>query len=120
MHLYADALKQLQQRTWLLHWALFIFWNTSDGAAQLLDLCLQDKFTVAMQVNSPHLLRSAPLCSCTPLSPPSAPHGHAPGLAQCQPQPPHHARPAGPPANQLDPCHQPDQLSIARGWQGGS
>lgn len=59
MHLFADALKQLQQRTWLLHWALFIFWNTSDGPSQLLDLCLQDKFTVAMQVNSPHLLRCA-------------------------------------------------------------
>eukprot|EP00892_Ulva_mutabilis_P009997 jgi/Ulvmu1/736/UM010_0109.1 len=57
MHLFADALKQLQQRTWLLHWALFIFWNTPDGASQLLDLCLQDKFSVAMQVNSPHLIR---------------------------------------------------------------
>jgi hypothetical protein len=62
MHLFADPLRQLQQRTWLLHWALFIFWNVDDGCTQLLELFLHDMFTVAMQVNSPHLLRcGAPL-----------------------------------------------------------
>jgi translation initiation factor 3 subunit E len=62
-HLFVDALKQLQQRTWLLHWSLFIYWNVDDGCTQLLDLFMHDMFTVAMQVNSPHLLRCADLCS---------------------------------------------------------
>jgi hypothetical protein len=59
-HLFADALKQLQQRTWLLHWANFAFWSVADGPAKLLDLLLQDRFTVALQINAPHLLRCAP------------------------------------------------------------
>lgn len=62
LHLYSDALRQLQQRTWLLHWSLFIYWNVDDGCTQLLDLFMHDMFTVAMQINSPHLLR------CTPFS----------------------------------------------------
>lgn len=61
-HLYTDALKQLQQRTWLLHWSLFIYWNVDDGCTQLLELFTQEVFTVAMQVNSPHLLRCAASC----------------------------------------------------------
>lgn len=69
-HLFADALKQLQQRTWLLHWANFVFWSTPDGPAKLLDLLLQDRFTVALQINAPHLLRCAPP-GCA-LLPPSA------------------------------------------------
>jgi hypothetical protein len=59
-HLFADALKQLQQRTWLLHWANFVFWSVSDGPSKLLDMMLQDRFTVALQINAPHLLRCAP------------------------------------------------------------
>jgi translation initiation factor 3 subunit E len=58
-HLFADALKQLQERTWLLHWSLFVFWNIPDGPSQLLDLFLQDRFTIALQINAPHLLRCA-------------------------------------------------------------
>jgi translation initiation factor 3 subunit E len=54
-----NPLKQLQQRTWLLHWALFIFWNIPEGYSQLVELFLQDRFTVAIQVNAPHLLRYA-------------------------------------------------------------
>ena len=62
LHLYSNALAQLQQRTWLLHWSLFIHWNMDDGCTQLLDLFMHDMFTVAMQVNSPHLLRCPPFC----------------------------------------------------------
>lgn len=68
MHLFADPLRQLQQRTWLLHWALFIFWNVDDGCTQLLELFLHDMFTVAMQVNSPHLLRCGALVPLQPCS----------------------------------------------------
>jgi hypothetical protein len=60
-HLFADALKQLQQRTWLMHWANFVFWSIADGPSKLLDLFLQDRFTVALQINAPHLLRCAPI-----------------------------------------------------------
>jgi hypothetical protein len=60
-HLFADALKQLQQRTWLLHWANFVFWSLpSDGPQKFLDLVLQDGFTIALQINAPHLLRCGP------------------------------------------------------------
>ena len=69
MHLYSDALAQLQQRTWLLHWSLFIYWNVDDGCTQLLDLFMHDMFTVAMQVNSPHLLRCPSISLSLPCLP---------------------------------------------------
>lgn len=47
----------LQQRTWMLHWSLFIFFNLDQGKHELLDFFFQDKFLNTVQVNSPHLLR---------------------------------------------------------------
>jgi translation initiation factor 3 subunit E len=65
-HLFADPLKQLQQRTWLLHWANFVYWSLpSDGPQKFLDLVLQDGFNVALQIKAPHLLRCESLCVIT-------------------------------------------------------
>jgi len=56
-HLFTDALKQLQQRTWLLHWSLFVFWNIDDGRAKLIELFMTEKYMAALQISAPHLLR---------------------------------------------------------------
>ncbi|KAK3269113.1 Eukaryotic translation initiation factor 3 subunit E [Cymbomonas tetramitiformis] len=52
-----DALGQLQQRTWLMHWALFIFFNHENGRNSIVDLFFQDRYMNAMQTNAHHLLR---------------------------------------------------------------
>tara|TARA_B100001057_G_scaffold491160_1_gene580845 strand:- start:115 stop:1308 length:1194 start_codon:yes stop_codon:yes gene_type:complete len=54
---HAGPLMQLQQRTWLLHWALYVFFNHPGGRSQLLELFLQDRYLNAIQLNAPHLLR---------------------------------------------------------------
>lgn len=59
-HLFADALKQLEQRTWLLHWSLFVFWNVNDGRSKLIEMFMSERFMAALQINAPHLLRCAP------------------------------------------------------------
>jgi hypothetical protein len=71
-HLFTDALQQLQQRTWLLHWSNFVFWSIPDGPGKLLDLLLQDRYTVSLQINAPHLLRCAPSCLCAATRPTGA------------------------------------------------
>lgn len=48
---------QLQQRTWLLHWSLFIFFNHEDGRQQLLDMFLSPAYQNTIQASCPHLLR---------------------------------------------------------------
>eukprot|EP00521_Asterionellopsis_glacialis_P006893 CAMPEP_0195283638 /NCGR_PEP_ID=MMETSP0707-20130614/2114_1 /TAXON_ID=33640 /ORGANISM="Asterionellopsis glacialis, Strain CCMP134" /LENGTH=507 /DNA_ID=CAMNT_0040342839 /DNA_START=172 /DNA_END=1695 /DNA_ORIENTATION=+ len=52
-------LKALQQRTWLLHWSLFVFWNDSakGGLENMVDLYLSEKYRQAVTTNTPHLLR---------------------------------------------------------------
>ena len=35
---------QLQARTWLIHWALFIFFNHPDGRDGIIDMFFQDKY----------------------------------------------------------------------------
>jgi len=52
------ALQALQQRTWLLHWSLFVFWNNSKrGLDSIIDLFTTEKYMQAIQTNAPHLLR---------------------------------------------------------------
>ena len=46
----ASPLMQLQQRTWLMHWALHVFWNTEAGKTALIDLFLQPAYMSAIQV----------------------------------------------------------------------
>jgi translation initiation factor 3 subunit E len=53
-------LEALQQRTWLLHHALFVFWNNSKeskGLDAIIDLFTTEKYMQAIQTNAPHLLR---------------------------------------------------------------
>ncbi|GAX24160.1 translation initiation factor 3 subunit E [Fistulifera solaris] len=52
-----SALEALQQRTWLLHWSLFVYWNGPGGLEQLVDLCMTEKYKQAITTNAPHLLR---------------------------------------------------------------
>lgn len=54
---FPSALVQLQQRTWLLHWALFVFWNHEQGRTELIDLFLSPAYMNAIQSNAQHLLR---------------------------------------------------------------
>lgn len=54
---FAPPLQQLQQRTWLLHWALFVFWNHEQGRGDLIDLFLSPPYLAAIQINAQHLLR---------------------------------------------------------------
>jgi translation initiation factor 3 subunit E len=52
------ALEALQQRTWLLHWSLFVYWNAKQGGLEtLVDLFFSERYKQAMTTNAPHLLR---------------------------------------------------------------
>ena len=48
---------QLQQRSWLMHWALFLLGNHPSGKTIVADLFFQDKYLNALQTNCAHLLR---------------------------------------------------------------
>lgn len=55
-----SPLKALTQRTWLLHWSLFVFWNNSSkgGLEQLVELFQQsERYKQAITTTAPHLLR---------------------------------------------------------------
>ena len=41
---FAPILQQLQQRTWLMHWSLYIFFNHDNGRNQIIDLFFQDRY----------------------------------------------------------------------------
>mmetsp|Transcript_12311 Transcript_12311/g.16125 ORF Transcript_12311/g.16125 Transcript_12311/m.16125 type:complete len:532 (+) Transcript_12311:110-1705(+) len=51
-------LQALQQRTWLLHWALFVYWNDSaNGLEHLVELFHSERYKQAITTHAPHLLR---------------------------------------------------------------
>ena len=54
-----SSLEALSQRTWLLHWSLFVYWNNSaeGGLEQLVELFHTEKYKQAITTNTPHLLR---------------------------------------------------------------
>jgi len=54
-----SALEALKQRTWLLHWSLFVFWNNSGskGLEAMVELFFTEKYLQAITTNAPHLLR---------------------------------------------------------------
>lgn len=54
---FAPALEVLQQRTWLLHWSLYVFWNHETGRSDLIELFLSPAYLNAIQINARHLLR---------------------------------------------------------------
>lgn len=52
------SLEALKQRTWLLHWSLFVFWNKSTkGLEAMVELFFTEKYLQAITTNAPHLLR---------------------------------------------------------------
>ncbi|CAM9619050.1 unnamed protein product [Ectocarpus sp. 6 AP-2014] len=53
----APPLQQLQQRSWLLHWSLFVFFNHANGRDELVTLFFEEPFMQAIQTNCPWLLR---------------------------------------------------------------
>jgi hypothetical protein len=50
-------LEALQQRSWLLHWSLFVFANHPRGRDNMVELFTQEQFLNAIQLNCPWLLR---------------------------------------------------------------
>ncbi|XP_025111283.1 eukaryotic translation initiation factor 3 subunit E-A-like [Pomacea canaliculata] len=53
-----NALEALQQRTWLIHWSLFVFFNHPKGRDLIIDLFLyQPNYLNAIQTMCPHILR---------------------------------------------------------------
>lgn len=54
---FAPVLTQLQQRAWLMHWSLFVFFNHENGRNAIIDLFFQERYLNAIQMTSQHLLR---------------------------------------------------------------
>mmetsp|Transcript_11364 Transcript_11364/g.25305 ORF Transcript_11364/g.25305 Transcript_11364/m.25305 type:complete len:532 (-) Transcript_11364:63-1658(-) len=50
-------IQALQQRTWLLHWSLFVYWQINRGLEHLLELFHTDRYKQAITTHAPHLLR---------------------------------------------------------------
>ncbi|KAK3736286.1 hypothetical protein QZH41_020748, partial [Actinostola sp. cb2023] len=54
----AGTLQLLQERTWLIHWSLFVFFNHPKGRDIIIDLFLyQPQYLNAIQTMCPHILR---------------------------------------------------------------
>ncbi|KAK9355035.1 eIF3 subunit 6 N terminal domain-containing protein [Lipomyces doorenjongii] len=54
---FTDPLVQLNHRTWLIHWALFFFFNAETGREKLTDLFLSSAYLNAIQTSCPWILR---------------------------------------------------------------
>lgn len=54
---FSDHLEQLQQRTWLVHWSLFIFFNLEGGLSEMVDFLFQEKLINTILTNCPHIMR---------------------------------------------------------------
>ena len=53
----STPLEQLQQRTWLIHWSLFVFFNHEDGRDGIVDFFFQQRYIEAIGANCPWILR---------------------------------------------------------------
>ncbi|XP_050401553.1 eukaryotic translation initiation factor 3 subunit E-B [Patella vulgata] len=55
---FAGDLQLLQQRTWLIHWSLFVFFNHAKGRDTIIDMFLYEQsYLNAIQTMCPHILR---------------------------------------------------------------
>ncbi|XP_013420779.1 eukaryotic translation initiation factor 3 subunit E [Lingula anatina] len=55
---FTTALQSLQQRTWLIHWSLFVYFNHPKGRDLIIDMFLyQQQYLNAIQTLCPHILR---------------------------------------------------------------
>lgn len=57
--------QQLQQRVWLMHWSLFVYFNHELGRDALIDLFMQDRYMNAIQAAAKHLLRYVAVAAVT-------------------------------------------------------
>jgi len=56
----STPLEQLQHRSWLVHWGLFVFFNHPNqerGRNGIVDLLFNERYLCAVQTNCPHMLR---------------------------------------------------------------
>ena len=56
----------LQQRSWLIHWSLFVFFNHPQGRGALIELFFQERYINAITTNCPHILRYLTVVSDRP------------------------------------------------------
>ncbi|CAB3359994.1 eukaryotic translation initiation factor 3 subunit E [Cloeon dipterum] len=55
---FANPLQVLQQRTWLIHWSLFVFFNHAKGRDHIIEMFLyRPNYLNAIQTMCPHILR---------------------------------------------------------------
>ncbi|KAI9225600.1 MAG: eIF3 subunit 6 N terminal domain-containing protein [Piptocephalis tieghemiana] len=54
---FENPLHQLQQRTWLIHWSLFVFFNHAKGRDGIIDLFFQAPYINTIQTSCPWILR---------------------------------------------------------------
>eukprot|EP01135_Chromosphaera_perkinsii_P006531 Nk52_evm3s539 gene=Nk52_evmTU3s539 len=54
---FASPLELLQQRTWLIHWSLFVFFNHPKGGDGIIDMFFQPQYINTIQTTCPHILR---------------------------------------------------------------
>ncbi|CAH1774824.1 unnamed protein product [Owenia fusiformis] len=55
---FGSALTSLQQRTWLIHWSLFVYFNHPKGRDSIIDMFLYEpQYLNAIQTMCPHILR---------------------------------------------------------------
>jgi len=55
---FGNSLQLLHQRTWLIHWSLFVFFNHPKGRDIIIDMFLyQPQYLNAIQTTCPHILR---------------------------------------------------------------
>eukprot|EP01112_Ceratiomyxa_fruticulosa_P016080 TRINITY_DN4823_c0_g4_i1.p1 TRINITY_DN4823_c0_g4~~TRINITY_DN4823_c0_g4_i1.p1 ORF type:complete len:478 (-),score=110.46 TRINITY_DN4823_c0_g4_i1:67-1500(-) len=47
----------LQQRAWLIHWSLFVFFNHPNGRNGIIDMLFQERYLNTIQTACPHVLR---------------------------------------------------------------
>lgn len=54
---YDNPAVQLMQRSWLIHWSLFIFFNSPKGRDGIIDMLFQPQYLNAIQTSCPWILR---------------------------------------------------------------
>lgn len=54
---FSDHFAQLQQRTWMIHWSMFIFFNLEGGLGTMMEFLMQEKLLNTIQTQCPHILR---------------------------------------------------------------
>ncbi|CAG8466237.1 10233_t:CDS:2 [Ambispora leptoticha] len=54
---FASALHQLQQRSWFIHWSIFVFFNHPKGRDGIIDVFFQPQYINTIQTSCPWILR---------------------------------------------------------------